>query len=256
MPQTARGRKTSSTRSRKPAGSSSRARARASSRSSTGGAAQSRKKKATTSRGKAKKKTAAARGRTVRSARKTTSRPRKTTTTKSAARKKTTRKPARSAAARRKTAARKAAPARKKAASRGAAAARRSAAASAASRNGRVRDGGNRAKDALLARRAETLDLLERSSDYGKQRLREDAEDLVDQATDSQARDVVYALSSAEGDMIKEIDSALERIDAGEYGTCVNCGEPIQKRRLEAVPWARLCVPCQELQEQGILPTD
>jgi DnaK suppressor protein len=112
-----------------------------------------------------------------------------------------------------------------------------------------------RVKDVLLARRAETLDLLERSADYGKQRLREDAEDLVDQASDSQARDVVYALSSAEGDMIKKIDGALERIDSGEYGTCVNCGEPIQKRRLEAVPWATLCVACQELQEQGILQT-
>jgi DnaK suppressor protein len=119
-----------------------------------------------------------------------------------------------------------------------------------------VRDSGLRVKDALLARRAETLKLLERSADYGKQRLREDAEDLVDQATDSQAREVVYALSSAEGDMIKRIDGALQRLDAGEYGTCVSCGEPIQKRRLEAVPWATLCVACQELQERGVLQTD
>jgi len=132
----------------------------------------------------------------------------------------------------------------------------RKAPATPAGLNGRAKNGDLRIKDALLARRAETLNLLERSTDYGKQRLREDAEDLVDQATDSQAREVVYALSSAEGDMIKRIDGALQRIDAGDYGTCVNCGEPIQKRRLEAVPWATLCVACQELQEQGILQAD
>jgi DnaK suppressor protein len=129
---------------------------------------------------------------------------------------------------------------------------RRKSAAKAGSRNG-AKGEAARVKEALLAKRAETLALLERSADYGKQRLREDAEDLVDQATDSQAREVVYALSSAEGNMIRLIDGALERLDEGEYGVCISCGEPIQKRRLQAVPWATLCVPCKELQEQGVL---
>jgi DnaK suppressor protein len=110
-----------------------------------------------------------------------------------------------------------------------------------------------RVREALLAKRAETLSLLERASDYSKKRLREDAEDIVDQATDSQARDVVHALSSAEGHMIRSIDGALERLEDGDYGTCLSCQESIQSRRLLAVPWATLCVECQELQEQGIL---
>jgi len=131
-------------------------------------------------------------------------------------------------------------------------AARKKSAARAGSRNG-AKSEAARVKEALMAKRAETMALLERSSDYGKQRLREDAEDLVDQATDSQAREVVYALSSAEGNMIRLIDGALERLDEGEYGVCVACGEPIQKRRLQAVPWATHCVPCKELQEQGVL---
>lgn len=43
---------------------------------------------------------------------------------------------------------------------------------------------------------------------------------------------------------VKEIDQALERIDDGSYGRCARCGEPIPAGRLEALPWADLCVPC------------
>ena len=49
------------------------------------------------------------------------------------------------------------------------------------------------------------------------------------------------------------IDEALVRIEAGEYGECVHCGELVQERRLEAVPWARHCLRCQDLQERGLL---
>jgi DnaK suppressor protein len=43
---------------------------------------------------------------------------------------------------------------------------------------------------------------------------------------------------------VKEIDQALARIDAGSYGRCESCGEPIPADRLRALPWAGLCVPC------------
>lgn len=43
---------------------------------------------------------------------------------------------------------------------------------------------------------------------------------------------------------VKEIDSALARLDAGSYGRCTVCGEVIPAGRLAAVPWAELCVPC------------
>jgi DnaK suppressor protein len=261
MPQTAGRRKTARTSSqgRKPAKPRSRAKAGASSRSGSATARKpaSRKKKAPArpkqakKAAKAKAKKAPSRGRAAatrkQAARSTTSRSRR----KPPVRKTNTRKASGTTRKAAKETTRRDAGAR--ATTSASARTARSAASSAAGQNG---SGGLRIKDALLARRAETLDLLERSTDYGKQRLREDAEDLVDQATDSQAREVVYALSSAEGDMIKRIDGALERIDSGQYGTCINCGDPIQKRRLEAVPWATLCVACQELQEQGILQMD
>ena len=49
------------------------------------------------------------------------------------------------------------------------------------------------------------------------------------------------------------IDGALERLEAGTYGVCVHCGSPVQEKRLEAVPWARHCLDCQELQDKGLI---
>jgi DnaK suppressor protein len=49
------------------------------------------------------------------------------------------------------------------------------------------------------------------------------------------------SLNESEQTLVGEIDAALQRIDGGEYGICEECGEPIEERRLEAVPWARRC---------------
>ncbi|HWB82578.1 MAG TPA: TraR/DksA family transcriptional regulator [Bryobacteraceae bacterium] len=46
--------------------------------------------------------------------------------------------------------------------------------------------------------------------------------------------------------LLREISDALHRIELGTYGTCLECEEPISAKRLEAVPWARYCVACQE----------
>lgn len=46
--------------------------------------------------------------------------------------------------------------------------------------------------------------------------------------------------------LLREINDALHRIEQGTYGTCLECEEPISVKRLDAVPWARFCVACQE----------
>jgi DnaK suppressor protein len=46
--------------------------------------------------------------------------------------------------------------------------------------------------------------------------------------------------------LLREISDALIRIDQGTYGVCLECDEPISAKRLEALPWARYCVSCQE----------
>ena len=46
--------------------------------------------------------------------------------------------------------------------------------------------------------------------------------------------------------LLREVSDALHRIDTGQYGICLECEEPISQKRLDAVPWARYCVTCQE----------
>jgi DnaK suppressor protein len=53
--------------------------------------------------------------------------------------------------------------------------------------------------------------------------------------------------------MLALIDDALKRIRTNTYGSCIECEEELQQKRLEAVPWARHCVICAEKHEQGLL---
>ena len=45
---------------------------------------------------------------------------------------------------------------------------------------------------------------------------------------------------------LRLVEEALDRLDTGDYGICVECDEPIAEKRLRALPWARYCVTCQE----------
>ena len=78
-------------------------------------------------------------------------------------------------------------------------------------------------------------------------------EDYIDYAVSSYDRDFSLSLSEMERSQIRMIEDALRRIDRGEYGDCLQCGEPIPEKRLEVEPWARHCVRCQALEEQGLL---
>jgi DnaK suppressor protein len=49
------------------------------------------------------------------------------------------------------------------------------------------------------------------------------------------------------------VDDALARIKDGSFGECISCHEELQQKRLEAVPWTRYCITCQEKMEQGLL---
>lgn len=67
---------------------------------------------------------------------------------------------------------------------------------------------------------------------------------LAETATATLDREIDYTLEENSGQVLAEIDAALKRIDAGTYGTCTNCGKEIAPERLEAYPWAALCIDC------------
>ena len=77
--------------------------------------------------------------------------------------------------------------------------------------------------------------------------------DPVDLAVRNYSKNVMLAVSENESRQLAEIDQALTRIEDDEYGNCQNCEKPINPKRLQAIPWARYCLDCQELQEQGLL---
>ena len=66
-----------------------------------------------------------------------------------------------------------------------------------------------------------------------------------EEAVDLQETDVEQAILDNEKALLAEVQQALVRIDHGTYGICSNCGQPIPKKRLEALPWATLCLVCE-----------
>ncbi len=80
--------------------------------------------------------------------------------------------------------------------------------------------------------------------------------DPVDLAVKNYSKNVMMAVSENDSRQLVLINEALVRIDDDEYGLCQNCEQEINALRLNAVPWARFCLKCQELQEQGLLDED
>ncbi|KAB2956983.1 MAG: TraR/DksA family transcriptional regulator, partial [Thermoanaerobaculia bacterium] len=106
----------------------------------------------------------------------------------------------------------------------------------------------------LLAKKGEILALYRNDLRSGQESNDSPTEDIVDRANNAYSRELNFSISDVERARVLEIDEALARIEARTYGRCAHCSQPISAPRLEAVPWARLCVQCQELLEQGLLP--
>ena len=105
-------------------------------------------------------------------------------------------------------------------------------------------------KEKLLAER-ETLITKLKGNDLSV----DDSEtpDPVDLAVRNYSKNVMLAVSENESRQLALIDEALLRLDDKEYGECQNCAKEIQPKRLAAIPWARYCLDCQSLLEQGLL---
>ncbi|HEY8561011.1 MAG TPA: TraR/DksA family transcriptional regulator [Pyrinomonadaceae bacterium] len=105
-------------------------------------------------------------------------------------------------------------------------------------------------KDRLIAERENLLNKL-KENDLSI----DDSEtpDPVDLAVRNYSKNVMLAVSENDSRQIILINEALERIEDEEYGLCQNCEKEINPKRLDAIPWARYCLNCQELVEQGLL---
>ena len=108
-------------------------------------------------------------------------------------------------------------------------------------------------RDRLQEERNALLGVVGRNEDYGREADTEATQDPADKASNSYTKELLFSQSTNDRIILTQIEEALERMDDGEYGVCVNCGQEVQPKRLEAVPWARYCITCQDLQERGLL---
>jgi DnaK suppressor protein len=108
-------------------------------------------------------------------------------------------------------------------------------------------------KKKLLARREELLKTIARTEEEGRQADDDPTVDLADKAANSYTKEFLFGMTNTDRALLNLIDAALKRIDGDDYGTCLNCEEEMQQKRLEAVPWAKHCINCQEKAEKGQL---
>jgi DnaK suppressor protein len=107
----------------------------------------------------------------------------------------------------------------------------------------------NHFRDMLIAVRGETLDRIH-GLGAALRTLNEPVIELEEEAQKASLSDAMGRLGENDRVKIELIDMALRKIEAGEYGVCEACGDDIALRRLEALPWTRLCVDCAREHER------
>ena len=70
--------------------------------------------------------------------------------------------------------------------------------------------------------------------------------DPIDMTQEAAERDIAVQILDRESTLVRRLRSAMGRIDDGSYGICLECEEEIAPKRLKAIPWAELCIGCQE----------
>lgn len=108
-------------------------------------------------------------------------------------------------------------------------------------------------KKKLSTRREELMKTIARTEEEGRQADDDPTVDLADKAANSYTKEFLFGMTNTDRTILNMIDDALKRIRINDYGTCANCQEEMQQKRLEAVPWTKHCISCQEKLEQGLL---
>ena len=108
-------------------------------------------------------------------------------------------------------------------------------------------------KKRLEDRQRELRHAVSRTAQDGRDADLESAQDIADRAANSYTKEFLFAQSNNDRRLLGMVETALSRIREGSFGECINCGNEINPKRLEAVPWTRYCIDCQEKMEKGLL---
>jgi len=108
-------------------------------------------------------------------------------------------------------------------------------------------------KKRLEERQRELRNTMARTAQDGRDADAESAQDIADRAANSYNKEFLFHQSNTDRQLLQMVDGALDRIREGSFGECISCGNEINPKRLEAVPWTRHCIACQEKLEKGML---
>jgi DnaK suppressor protein len=107
-----------------------------------------------------------------------------------------------------------------------------------------------RLRQRLLSKRRELLSGVREQHANSLESGGDGIQDIADQATTAYTKEFLLSIGDAERQLLKQVDAALEKIRLKKYGQCERCGDPIGEKRLEALPFARFCIACQEEEEE------
>lgn len=108
-------------------------------------------------------------------------------------------------------------------------------------------------KKKLASRREELLRTIARTQQEGREADEDPTVDLADKAANSYTKEFLFGQTHNERSLLQLVDDALTRIRENSFGDCISCHQELQQKRLEAVPWTRYCISCQEKKENGQL---
>jgi DnaK suppressor protein len=106
-------------------------------------------------------------------------------------------------------------------------------------------------KKLLLEKERELSGEIGRFEENVKDSQTAEVEDPLDAVTSSQTQAAAATEVSLASDVLLDVREALERIENGTYGKCLDCGRPIEEKRLKAVPWARYCLEDQQKHDKA-----
>ncbi|MGA7377834.1 MAG: TraR/DksA family transcriptional regulator [Candidatus Sulfotelmatobacter sp.] len=98
----------------------------------------------------------------------------------------------------------------------------------------------------LKVRLEQTIRSLDRLHDETRSIDSDSPSDSADQCVLSLSREALFHQSGERRVMVRRIEAALSRIKKNSFGICIGCGDSINSRRLEALPWTQYCLDCQE----------
>jgi len=105
----------------------------------------------------------------------------------------------------------------------------------------------------LVERKKVLAEAYNKNKTYGRLTEDEGTQDLADKASSAYTKEFLYSLCNTDREVLQKVDESLVRLDSGAFGLCEECSAEINRKRLEAVPWASHCITCQEKIEKGLL---